>query len=119
MEIKICPRCGGRISWVEKRVVGGNTYFYAVHEWRENGRRKRRKCYLGPDVYTYVTMTHETDGLYLEGLVDRKRLIKYLETILQKIQDLELEPNEKLEIAEKLRKTAEKLEKQATQQERK
>jgi len=28
--------------------VGNNIYLYYVHEWREEGRRRRHKCYLGP-----------------------------------------------------------------------
>ena len=53
-----CPRCGKPISWVEKRTVGNNVYYYAVHyegSIRIGGKveKKVRKCYLGPEEYKY------------------------------------------------------------------
>jgi hypothetical protein len=46
---KICPRCGEPFAWLERRRHGNYVYLYAVHEHRENGARRRRRCYLGPE----------------------------------------------------------------------
>ena len=46
-ELEVCTRCGGVVSWVERRRVGDSVYLYAVHELREGGKRKIKKCYLG------------------------------------------------------------------------
>jgi hypothetical protein len=46
---KICPRCGEPYAWLERRLRGNRVYLYAVHERVENGMRRRRRCYLGPE----------------------------------------------------------------------
>jgi hypothetical protein len=46
---KICPRCGEPYAWLERRRHGNYVYLYAVHERTENGARRRRRCYLGPE----------------------------------------------------------------------
>ncbi len=51
---RVCPRCGQPISYIERRRIGNNVYYYAVHyEGYERGpdekpRPKLRRCYLGP-----------------------------------------------------------------------
>ena len=53
---------------------------YAVHEEIVEGKKKRRKCYLGPaDSYAYVSMMHDLD---FYGLIKEDRYITYLEEIL-------------------------------------
>ena len=89
--IRVCPRCGLPYSYIERRVVGGRVYLYAVHvsKVREGGRSKRkvRKCYLGPeDSYEYVSKLHEREGIVLRGLADRQRIIKYLDAIIRYIE---------------------------------
>jgi len=84
---KICPRCGKPFRWIYQETVGrrgendhGRTYLYAVHEEIVEGKKKRRKCYLGPvDSYKYVSATHD---LEFYGLIRDDRYIKYLEEIL-------------------------------------
>ena len=49
MMTKICPRCGEPYAWLERRRHGNYVYLYAVHERTENGARRRRRCYLGPE----------------------------------------------------------------------
>ncbi|MFP3209386.1 MAG: hypothetical protein RXR82_06800 [Nitrososphaeria archaeon] len=49
LDDKICPRCGEPYAWLERRLRGDRVYLYAVHEHRENGARRRRRCYLGPE----------------------------------------------------------------------
>jgi len=123
---KICPRCGERYSWLERRVVreGGREYeyFYAVHEYRENGKRRIKKCYLGPDTYKYVSLTHESrEGLVFSGLLDSDRAIKYLYSIMAYIERAagDIDPNQLKtlarnvrEFADRIERIAEKIEKQ-------
>jgi|GEM_PF-2446496 len=49
LDDKICPRCGEPFAWLERRLRGDRVYLYAVHEHREKGARRRRRCYLGPE----------------------------------------------------------------------
>ena len=78
----LCPRCGQPYSWVERSTIGGRVYFYAVHYLGfEGGRRKTRKCYLGPAVYEYVSRTHGDINLTFEGAVSGDRLLSYLEQL--------------------------------------
>jgi hypothetical protein len=49
----ICPKCGEIYAYLEKRTVGSNTYYYAVHIDGQGKERKKRKCYLGPKNYIY------------------------------------------------------------------
>ena len=48
-----CPVCGAEIKNIyAKRGANGKIYYYAYHTGG-------RQCYLGPDVYDYVTRTHK------------------------------------------------------------
>jgi len=122
---KICPRCGERYSWLERRVVreGGREYeyFYAVHEYKENGKRRIKKCYLGPAEYRYVSLTHETkEGLVFSGLLDSDRAIKYLYSIMAYIERAtsDIDPKQLKALAKNLRDFADKIEKIAEKIER-
>lgn len=84
--VKLCPRCGLPYSYIERKRVRNREYFYAVHEIRGKGKRKRRKCYLGPREYLYVTSLH--DDLILRGLIDSERIIKYLIEISNHIKKI-------------------------------
>jgi hypothetical protein len=76
----ICPRCGEPYRWIYQETIHGRTYLYAVHEIVEEGKKKRKKCYLGPaDSYKYVSATHD---LVFYGPTRDDRYIKYLEEIL-------------------------------------
>jgi len=78
---KICPRCGEPYRWIYRENIHGRSYLYAVHEYvDENGRKRRRKCYLGPEGnYEYVSATHD---LEFYGLTKEDRYIRYLEEII-------------------------------------
>ena len=78
---KICPRCGEPYKWIYRENIHGRSYLYAVHEYiDENGRKRRRKCYLGPEGnYKYVSATHD---LEFYGLTKEDRYIRYLEEII-------------------------------------
>ncbi|MDT7889983.1 MAG: hypothetical protein RQ885_13555 [Desulfurococcales archaeon] len=80
-EKKICPRCGDAYSYIEEIDVSGRTYLYAVHYVKdESGKRRKRRCYLGPkESYEYVSKTHE---IIFYGLDREDRYIKYLEEIV-------------------------------------
>ena len=81
--IKLCPRCGMPYSYLEIRRRGDKIYYYAVHEEWKGGRRiSRRKCYLGPDIYTYVTALHTDERLVLYGMLNKERALAYLERLL-------------------------------------
>jgi len=76
----ICPRCGKPFRWIYQEAIYGRTYLYAVHEEIVEGKKKRRKCYLGPaDSYEYVSKTHD---LEFYGMTKEDRYITYLEEIL-------------------------------------
>jgi hypothetical protein len=54
-ELLICPRCGGRVSYVSVEHRGERAYYYFVHYVRDGKRRRKRKCYIGPvDEYEKV-----------------------------------------------------------------
>lgn len=85
MEVKVCPRCGEAYNWIETRRVNDNqVYFYAVHDYGRgpDGKRKVKKCYLGPKEYFYVAHLHYKEGLDLHGLIIQDRLFNYLVRIL-------------------------------------
>lgn len=73
--MKICPKCGAEYSFIDKKVVGNSTYYYAVHY---TGKGKRKKCYLGAKAYKYVSKMHEREGLVFTGLLTR---IESLDTL--------------------------------------
>ena len=83
----ICPRCGRPYSYIERKVVNGKTYYYAVHYVIKGGKRTKERCYLGPEYYDYVTKTHTREGLVLEGLVRDDRVISYLTSLITAIQE--------------------------------
>ncbi len=66
--VRICPRCGQPVSYIEKQRRGNQVYYYAVHylgyERTPDGRihRKVRRCYLGPSTYIEVSKLHATLG---------------------------------------------------------
>ena len=75
---KICPRCGLKYSWMERRRSNGREYYYAVHVEGS----KRRKCYLGPREYENVSRLHYDVALTFKGLLERGRAVDYLESLL-------------------------------------
>lgn len=80
---RICPRCGTKYSYIEEREVNGRRYYYAVHYRSENGKRVKKKCYLGADIYEYVNRLHG-DMFMVRGLVERNP-VEYLREILDYI----------------------------------
>ncbi len=54
----------------------------------EGGRRKTRRCYLGPESYIYVSHLHSREGLVFKGLADEGRVLGYLDVIIGYIEDL-------------------------------
>ena len=113
-EERVCPRCGSRYSWLERKAIHGRIYVYAVHEWREGGRRRRKWCLLGPeDKYIHASTTHEAYGLVLRGAIDSSRLYNYLDTItsylLQHHKTLDIDRHRAQILAQKLEKLAELL----------
>jgi len=82
---RICPRCGNPYSYIEKRVVRGRTYYYAVHYIGSGKDRKTKKCYLGAEIYEYVNRLHG-NMVMLRGLI-LMNPIEYLQEILNFILD--------------------------------
>jgi len=83
---KICPRCGMPYSYLDIDKRASNTYVYAIHYYYEGGKRKKRKCYLGPlESYIYVTKLHtdivNPEGLVLEGALSTTRAVRYIEAL--------------------------------------
>ena len=95
-----CPRCGAPVSYFEEHRRGDRVYVVAVHYEgydRETGRKRVRKCYLGPkNSYAYVTQMHEREGLVLKGMGDRDRVLEYLDAIIHYLETLEYESEEEV-----------------------
>ena len=109
---KRCPRCGKEFKYIEERRQNDRVYFYAVHvEKLPGGKRKIRKCYLGPLTYEYVSRLHQRENLTFKGLLETYRAIDYLEAILQSLLNSALDPETRKRVAEKLRFYADLLEK--------
>ena len=90
---------------------------YAVHiiARGEKGKRKVKKCYLGPEnEYEYVSRLHQDLGIKFSGLHDKKRIIKYIQEITHYVENTILDEDqleELLEVVDTLRdKIAKKLE---------
>jgi len=115
--LPICPRCGQPYRYLERRRIGNNVYYYAVHyEGYERGpdgrpRPKLRRCYLGPSAYVEVTKTHSDLGLTFKGLIEEGRERDYMEalanTIEGRLREGSLRPEEALELARSLDRLAE------------
>jgi len=110
---RLCPRCGGRISWIERHKHGGRVYLVAVHYLgydKETGRKNVRKCYLGPeDAYEYVSKIHEREGLELKGLADSGRALEYLDVLINYISKVELDPEVRKSLGSKFIELGRKL----------
>ena len=116
--MKACPRCGTPYSYIEKRKVGDKVYYYAVHYYRgPDGKRRVRKCYLGPEVYEYVSRMHLREGLTLRGMIDAGRVLAYLDALINTIPRLELDSSVRRKLAERFRRLAEELEKGVEEEE--
>lgn len=88
-----CPKCGMGYNYIERVKRGGNVYCYAVHRLG----KEKRKCYLGPERYIYVSRTHAKEGLTFAGPQVEKRALLYLEKLanyLLAVADMELSPSE-------------------------
>ena len=114
-ERSVCPRCGAPISWVETQTKGSRVYYYAVHYMgytKSGGRvRKRvRKCYLGPELYEYVSRLHSDIGLRLEGAVVDRRVLHYLDAFISALASAELDRATLTEVLTKLKHLAQRLE---------
>ena len=80
---KTCPRCGTGYKYTEKRVINGQTYYYAIHIHRdETNRKKVRKCYLGAETYRYVKLVHNDSNLQFHGYAVENRYTEYMNDIL-------------------------------------
>jgi len=98
---RLCPRCGRRFSYIERREARGREYFYAVHYFGYEVvdgkvKKKVKKCYLGPREYEYVEKLH---SLGLAGLIDRERFRRYLKELLD---STEMDLKELLEVVREL-----------------
>jgi hypothetical protein len=75
---RVCPRCGLPFKSLGKQVLRGNTYYYAIHFVRSEGRTIEWPCYLGPREYILVTKLHESEGLTLRGAIESERFVEYV-----------------------------------------
>lgn len=77
MKIDSCPRCG-RPGYLEEMCVKSTSgrelcYYRVVHYYKENGKRRKKVCYLGPvaGAYSYVERVH---GLGLTNVLKQNPL---------------------------------------------
>ncbi len=113
LEARICPRCHRPFSYITVK----HGYVYAVHNVKEDGKWRKKYCYLGPEhSYKYVTRLHEDEGLELYGLRVKDRILLYMKNIARYIEhnahEIALNADaETIEsVIETLRKTADALE---------
>jgi len=91
--VRICPRCGQPISYIERQRHGNQVYYYAVHylgyERTPDGkiRKKVKRCYLGPAKYIEVSKLHADLGLTLKGLMEEERERDYIEALVRSVRD--------------------------------
>jgi len=93
-----CPICG-QPGYLEARSTPSNTYYYYVHVSKEGGRRKVRKCYLGPSEYKYVSIFNPFG---LKGAVDPERFAKYARALVRELSPDQLQVLHKI-VEEKLK----------------
>jgi len=81
----ICPKCGEIYTYLEKRTMGSNTYYYAVHIDGQGKERKKRKCYLGPKNYIYCK-TRNTE-------IGKEQLTQILPLIISQLERAKEDPS--------------------------
>ena len=95
---RVCPRCGQPISYIERRRIGNNVYYYAVHyEGYERGpdgkpRPKLRRCYLGPEKYVLTNKVLAAAGLQVKSLAqqlteDKPLIASQLEELAKAVEE--------------------------------
>jgi hypothetical protein len=67
MMTKIGSRCGEPYAWLERRRHGNYVDRVEVHERTENGARRRRRCYLGPEEEARASSGLEAEEVLSEG----------------------------------------------------
>jgi len=98
----VCPRCGRPIDYLERRVVRRRgkdgkvreqVYFIAWHYVRgPDGKRKVKKCYLGPEKYVHANRLLAAAGLHVKSLAqqlmeDRPLVVSQLEELAKAIEE--------------------------------
>lgn len=107
MKIDSCPRCG-RPGYLEEMCIKSTSgrelcYYRVVHYYKENGKRRKKVCYLGPvdGAYSYVERVH---GLGLTNILkqDPKQIIN---NAVSKVIELAytVGPEKKGEMLDKIR----------------
>jgi hypothetical protein len=96
LERGVCPRCGQKMTYLERRQIGGNVYLYGVHVKKEMKKRTVKKCYLGPESqYINVSHMHRDENLVLRGLMSYDRAIEYLRRIVEYLRTEKLRDEER------------------------
>ena len=91
-DVFVCPRCGRPIKRIYARARGDRVYYYAYHG-------KNDECYLGPELYEYVTRTHSDLKLVLKGGVEPRRKIDYIVTLMESLDVSELSDEDAARLA--------------------
>jgi hypothetical protein len=56
IRLETCPKCGERITYIERRKIGRHIYLYAAHRKRKGTKSMVKKCYLGKE--TSILLKH-------------------------------------------------------------
>jgi hypothetical protein len=79
---KKCPRCGKPYKYTEKRIIAEQTYYYAIHIFRDTtGKKHVHKCYMGAENYIYVKRVHEDSSIQFHGYTVENRYKEYMRDI--------------------------------------
>ena len=79
---RICPRCGQPYRWLERKMIDGREYLFAVHDGY-------RRCYLGPvGGYALMKVTHPYLKLTGFGATPREELERRLRYIEENVRGL-------------------------------
>ena len=80
-QLKVCPRCGQPVSYLERHRRNGHVYLYAAHYlgYRKgpDGRvyKKVRRCYLGPEGSPAVSVSYTAAEPQVGSVYERLSLL--------------------------------------------
>jgi hypothetical protein len=82
----LCPKCGST-GYLDKRKIGNRVYIYVIHVERAEGRRKVRRCYVGPEEgYVHAEQVH---NIGLTNIMDQDYVLTAILSLERAVEQLE------------------------------